>query len=53
MPDGTSTTATVAVFGMLDYLVLGGMTGLVFYWFVLRRKKGSDDIPVIKQLSNT
>ena len=26
-------------FGILDVIVLGGVAGLAFYWFLLRKKK--------------
>ena len=39
----------VAMFGMLDLLVLGGVGAAAVWWFFLRQKQ--EDIPDIKKLT--
>ena len=39
----------VAVFGLLDVILLGGMAGLALYWFVLRKKK--EETVTVKKLT--
>lgn len=36
------------MFGMLDYLVLGGVLGLAMYWFLRKRKEDPIDIKPLK-----